>query len=358
MIKDRLLKIKLVEYFVRSFWYPQMEVNILSKHRISNTPKVITDVDVLGLFPDPTGSLKKILGDCKTLKNQSPIARSLWMKGLMEYFDSTKGLIILSKNVEKEHQLTSSVLDIQLLSDADFTLYSKATADYKISFESALTEIDNWDKLFEIEKKFPPLRKFLEFSRTQFWNEATSNYQLRTAIAILREHKGEFNPSNRLHLSAVLNHFSLVAIALSNLVNTLFNRYLAPKSKDELNADLKVLIYGGIENYDFLNTLRHRFSAHTVPEKDLTLPEWELFLELIRLSFEQPKVFMLLPLYLKEIAFQFLTDDTKHYSYSDILMSKEPQLSNFSVRISQYLTKASGLPPEFHELYAEKFAFS
>ncbi|WAC12411.1 hypothetical protein [Dyadobacter pollutisoli] len=353
MIKDRLLKIKVVEYFVDNFWYPQMEVNMLSKHRISNVPKLITDVDVLGMYPDISGSLHPILGDCKTLKGQSPISRSLWMKGLMDYIGSKKGLIVLSKDIEKEHQITSSLLDIQLLSEADFGLYSKATTNQSITIISALKDIECWDKLFEVDKRFPVLKTFLDFSKTQFWNESSSNYQLRSSLAILRENKGEFNPSNPLHLATVLNHFSIVAIALNNIIVTLFNRYLTPKSKEELNNDLKVFIYGGIENYEFLNNLRNRFSGNPVPEKELTLPEWDMFLELIRLVFEQPKVFSYVPIYLKEISFHFLADgDKSRFSLAPTLVRNEPQLSNYASRLSSYLCKAANLPPEFNEIYS------
>lgn len=358
MIKDRMLKIKVVEYYIRNYWYPQMEVEVLSKHRISSAPKFITDIDVLGLVPDSTGLFKKVLGDCKTLKNQSPIARSLWMKGLMEYCDAATGIIILTKAIEKEHQLSSSILNVQLLSEEDFDLYARTTSIQDHPFESALGRIENWDRFFEIESRFPNLKSFLEYSKINFWNQTDANQQLRSGISILRQNKGEFDPSNTLHLAGVLNHISLIAIALNNIIWVLLNKYLAPRSKEELNEDLKILIYGGKENYEFLNNLRKKFAASSVNDQELTLPEWDLFLEVIRLSFEQPRVYNVLPLYLKEIAFGFLDPKQSDLSYSKTLISLNPQVTNFAIRLSEYVVKSTGLPKEFLEIFNNVFAFS
>lgn len=358
MIKDRLLKIKVIEYYLRRYWYPQMEVNVLSKNRFSEVPKLITDVDVLGLYPEVTGNLKLILGDCKTLKGQSPITRSLWMKGLMDYFNAEKAIIILTKNIEKEHQLTSNYLNVHLLSDSDFEIYAKATSDTIIDLNSALAVDTHWDEFFEIEKKFPSLVSLCAFSRTMFWNEPQNTNRLRKAIGLLKSLKGELNPGNTYHLSLVLNHFSLIAISLNEIILQIFNRYAAPKSKEELDNDLKVIIYGGISNYDFLNEVRKRFAATAggVGDKDLALPEWELFLEFIRATFESPIAFNLIPLFLKETAFQFLSTSTP-YDYKETIASKNPYIKVYSYRLSDYLCKACQLPPEFIEIFSKSFGY-
>jgi len=358
MIKDRNLKIKLIEYFVRRFWYPHMEVNVLSQNQITHAPKLITDIDVLGLAPGITGEFQSIIGDCKTLKGQSPITRALWMKGLMDYFHSDKGIIILTKDIEKEHQLTSNVLNVQIFSETDFDIYSKATADYIIPINSALTKIDNWDLFMEIDKRFPKLKPLSDFARTDFWNEKSSNYQIRSGLFVLKSLKGEVNPANNLHLSLVLNHYSLIAIGLNEIVIRLFSRYISLRSKDDLSNDLKVIIYGGIENYEFLNELRKRFSGTTPTEKELSLPEWDAFVELVRLAFENPVNFNTLPLYLKELSFCYLTEKPESYNYAKIIIGRDKFTSNFALRLSEYLNKACGLPPEFNEVFTRAIVFN
>ncbi|SEV91163.1 hypothetical protein SAMN05428988_0372 [Chitinophaga sp. YR573] len=351
MMKDRLIKEKLLGYYIRKFWYPQLEVDILSKQRISKTKKLITDVDVLGLYTDVTGNFRLVLGDCKTLKNQSPITRTLWMRGLMAYLNSEKGIIILSKGIEKEHQLTSSILGVQLLSDDDFTTYSKGTADYITDLRSAMSEIDIWDAFIEIGNRYPPLNKFVEFSHTLFWNEQNSTYQLRSAIYLLRTLKGELNPANTLHQSLVLNHFSLVAIALNNILIQIFNQYLVPSAKSDLDEDLKVIIYGGIENYEFLNDLRKTYAGGSDKTEDLKLPNWDKFIELVRLMLDNPLSFSNVALLLKELAFLLLSKDSTKYNYSKKIISKDKFTSTFSLRLIEYLCSATGLPKEFKEIF-------
>lgn len=350
MIQDRALKIKLLSFYIRKFWYPQLEVDILSKQRLSSNRKLITDIDVLALFPDVSGRFSLMLGDCKTLKGTSPISRTLWMKGLMEYLSAQKAIVLLSKKVEKEHQLTATHLGVQLLSDSDFDVYSRHTADFSHNISSALADGENWDKFFQIKVQFPSLEPLFTFSKTNFWNEQSSHNKLRAGLFILNKSKGELNPDNNLHLAITLNHFSLIAIALNDIIADTFNRYLVSNSKEELDKDLKVIIWGGIENYDYLNGLRHKFANSQIGENDLTLPNWDEFIEFIRLGLEHPLGFNLLPLYLKEQAFAYLSDDAA-LNYAKILLDKERYLSVFALRLSEYLVRASKLPPEF----AEKF---
>lgn len=357
MIKDRFLKIKVIEYFVRRNWYPHMEVNVLSQTQISAAPKLVTDIDTLALAPEVTGKNQIILGDCKTLKGQSGITRALWMKGLMEYFGANKGLILLTKDIEKEHQLTANTFDVQLFSDDDFNFYSHATADYLTPLSSSLTNIDHWDSFMEIDKKFPRLKQLSEYARTNFWNDKISNSQVRSGLALLRGLKGELDPANKLHLSLVMHHYSLIAISLNQIISELFTRYVSLKTKDDLSNDLKIIIYGGIANYQYLNELRKKFSGNTALDKDLALPEWDIFVELVRLAFENPMNFNVVPLYLKELSFCYLAIDPTEFTYAKTITEKDRHTSNFALRLSEYLNKASGLPPEFHEAYSKAIVF-
>jgi len=350
MIKDRLFKQALLEYYTKRFWYPQLEVNILSKHRLSSTKKLITDVDVLGLYNDATGYFKFVLGDCKTLKGQSPVSRVLWMKGLMEYLNASKGIIILTKNIEKEHQLTASTLDIQLLSDKDFSVFSRNTANYVTSPQSALSVIDNWDKYLDIGKRFLGLNPFVEYSHTHFWNEQSSNYQLRSGVYILKHRRGEINPENILHQSIVLNHFSLVSLALNNILIQIFSQYLVPYGKGDLEEDLKVIIYGGIENYEFLNDLRKRFGGTAAQTEDLKLPEWNKLIELVRLLLDNPLSFADVSLFLKELSFLLLSDPTQNYGYAKGIVSKNKYVTMFSIRLIEYLCAATNLPSDLRSI--------
>ena len=151
--------------------------------------------------------------------------------------------------------------------------------------------------------------------------------------------------------SSVLNHFSLIAIPLNDIIIKIFNRYLLPKSKQELEEDLKMIIWGGIENYNYLNDLRSRFvNADNSP---LSLPKWDLFIEFVRSCLEEPLALNYLPLFFKEIAYNFI-EPNPSYKYASDLANKNPYVVSHSIRLIDYLVKATSLPPEFNEIFTEK----
>lgn len=74
-----------------------LEVNVENYRELSDTSTIITDVDVLGVAFDITGKTRKIIFDCKTLKNTSPINRAFWASGVMNFLGYDEAFIILRK---------------------------------------------------------------------------------------------------------------------------------------------------------------------------------------------------------------------------------------------------------------------
>jgi len=351
--KDRGIKLRLIRYFLSRQWYPFMEVDIYSREGVSKSRKLITDIDVIALFPSITGKLEPILGDCKTLKNQSPIARALWMRGLMACISAKQGLIVLEKNIEKDHKSVANDLDVNLLSLSDFENFASKTSNQYNELNSALSIGENWDNYFNIPSKFPKLNSAIEYSKRNFWNQPGPNTRLRHTLAVLKEFKSELNPDHELHIALLLDIVSLFAIALNEVVCSTFNQYLVPVSKDELSDELKVILWDGIENYNYWNDLRKRLFNQEEPSvSDLSLPEWNSFIQLVRNCLDEPMATSLAPLILKEVAFEFLTEDTKRSSltFSKKLVNENPQAARFAILTLEYICKVAKLPPEFYEI--------
>jgi hypothetical protein len=335
-----------------------MEVDIFFKEGVSKSRKLITDIDVIGLCPSPFGTLSTVLGDCKTLKSQSPITRALWMKGLMELLGATQGIIVLQKdNIENDHKLAANELHVALLSDKDFDTYVKSTSKNFRDVQSALILGDNWDIYFGISAKFPALKDACEYSKSGFWNEKNSHVRLRHSIAAIRTVKSELNPANPLHIALLLDLISLFAISLNEIVSSVFKQYLVPLDKDQLSEDLRVLIWGGAENYSYWSKLRNiitQLGGHA--ESELSLPEWNVFLQLIRNCLEEPFSTAFVPLILKEIAFEYLSDEILRttFTYSKELATQNLHAAKFGILIVEYLCKATKIPPEFSEIIVKR----
>jgi hypothetical protein len=352
MTKDIHLKMKLIQYFLSKNWYPQLEVNVAYKESVSKTTKVITDIDVFAMAPNNKGVFNPVIGDCKTLKNQSAINRVFWIKGLMSYFSADYGVVLLSKQIEGEHQVLASELGVSLLSENDFTAFAIATSSLDDVKKSSIIVSDNWNKYFSISNRFSGLSSLIHFCRTGFWNEKEFSTKLRYSIASLREVHNELNPDNNLCMFIFLELASMFSISLNELAIRIFNKYLLPQDKSVFDQELKMLLWGGFDNYNFFNNLRKRVSVNLNNENtDLSLPEWNMFVNLARASIEKPLSIALAAIILKELAFCFLMeqDSANKWNYLETLVKKDSYALRIAIHIIDYLSKAAQLQHEFSD---------
>jgi len=122
-----------------------MEAEVYFSEGVSMQRKVVTDLDTIALIPSSFGELSLLIGDCKTLKNQSPISRAFWLSGLMNLLKAKRGLVLLTKESERDHKQLASNINVTLLSERDFEVYaSKTCINYK-SIDSALCCGNIWD---------------------------------------------------------------------------------------------------------------------------------------------------------------------------------------------------------------------
>lgn len=90
-------------------------------------------------------------------------------------------------------------------------------------------------------------------------------------------------------------------------------------------------------------------------ESDLTLPEWEIFIQLIRQCLEEPYSTAYVPLLMREIAFEFITPKSLFsWEFSKTLANENLQAAKFALMISSYVCKAAKVPPEFYEIIQKR----
>jgi len=351
-MKDRNQKQKLLKYFLSRGWYPQLEVDVFYIESTIPKPKIITDIDVLGLAPNSTGLFQNVIGDCKTLKNQSPINRAFWIKGLMNYFSSNHGVVLLLKPIESEHKLLANELGVSLLSEEDFKTFSIATSSQEVIKNAAIAKYELWDIYFDIPNRLPNLLLLHQYCRSGFWNERDYNIRLRHSIARLRKVGNEMNPENVLCMFLFLEMSSQFSIAINALSITIFNKYLWPSNKDVFDKDLKIHLWGGFDNYNLWNDMRNRlYAAHGGEETGLALPEWNIFVNLVRACLDKPLSTALTSIILKELAFCCLEEQESltKWDYLSDLLKKDSYSAKMAVQIIDYLSKAAKMPKEFSD---------
>ncbi|MBL0386919.1 hypothetical protein JJB07_09660 [Tumebacillus sp. ITR2] len=265
----------------------------------------------------------------------------------MKMLDSQQGIILLEKKIEQDHKLAATELNISVLSGNDFEKYARCTSrDYDM-VSSATCVIESWDQYYGIHKMFPKLKSAIEFVKFGFWNKRDYRLQLRHTLSVIRDIRHEVNPDHPIHLTLVSDLISLFSVALSEVVANVFNQYLLPETKKQLSDELKVLIWGGRESYTFINSLYSRIGNGGGYENEptLSLPEWDMFIQLVRQCLESPYDICKVPMILREIAFEYIAPQP--YEWAKVLASENLQAAKFSLLIAEYVCRSSKIPPEF-----------
>jgi len=353
MIKDRALKATALQYLASKRAFPQLEVAVSPQVTTgsggSRKAPPLTDVDVLGLIPDDFEAFRSLLIDCRTLKNQSPIARAFWLRGLMDELNAKRGLCVLrGEKVEADHRIAAARLDVLLVTEEEFGLYIDATGGKANGVGAHAANVELWESFFEVRSRYPSLAEAIEFSTSYFWQPKTAAAAARRTLAVLRRLRGELDPAKAQHVAIVINMAALFLIAMAGVVMNVFTSYLQPKVMHELSDALLMILYGGKETYDSLNAMRRLVKITNEPDQseDLSLPEWDRFVQFVRETLEAPTELARAPLILRELAWAHLSG-SPDYGFAGILSTESPRAAKYALLGAEYLCRAAKLPPEF-----------
>lgn len=348
MIQDRAQKAQALRYVVSKRWFPQLEVNVLPKVATASANRPLTDIDVMGLIPDEFDGFRSLLIDCKTKKSESPIARALWQRGLMDQLSATRGICIFRKSrIEPDHRYTAAQLGVLLLTEREFEIYVKATGNQRLRVAAHVANVDLWQKFQDIPLQFPALLLAIQYSMSGHWMNRNDSEACRKALTCATRLSKELDPAKPQHVAVVADLVALFMQSLAKITVQVFASYLQPDFRRELSDALLVLLYGGRESYDRLNKLQKLVrSPEPDVNRELALPEWDLFLQLIRNCLEAPVEVSKSPLLLREMAWSYLAE-TADLQFLRTLALESPQGAKLSLLGAEYVCKAARLPPEF-----------
>lgn len=353
MMKDRDQKSMALQFSVARRWFPQLEVDIEPGKGISKTNTYVTDVDVLSSIPDEFKGFRRVAFDCKTKAKESPINRALWLSGLLTRIEADQGFCILKKtSLEPDHCLMADRLNIVLLSESDFELYSSATGgDLGESISHAAT-IDLWDRYLSISGKYQMLQPACRFLNSTFWTFDDAAEACRRCITILRKTAPELDPNKEEHVALFFNFCALFGLSLSIVICRLFKVYLHPSSSAALSDALLAMLYGGRSAYKYRSDVFRALNSHADEgtKSELVLPEWERLMQLVRQLLDAPFAVQNTPLLLREVGFSLLTPGGINQDFAKVLSKESPHAVRFSLMMSDYLSKAAQLPREFSDI--------
>ena len=348
-MQDRDQKHQSLELAVRSRWFPQLEVDVTPERAVASKAPLVTDLDVFASIPDYFNTYRTAVFDCKTKAKESPVNRCLWLSGVMQRVRAEQGFCILRKRgIEVDHRLMATKLGIVLLEEREFATYANATCPRPPVSDSKTADMAVWETFFAIPKKFPKLAPSLAYLRSTYWMVDDAAEACRKTLSMLRETHPEFDPQKSEHLALFFDFCALFARSLAVVVSRLFRAYLQPAKQVDLSEALLLMLYGGRDAYDHRNSLFRLVKSSSTQDdvSDLSLPEWDGFLQLVRQLLDAPMESHGCPLLLREVGFTFLSG-TAEFSFARTLCSESLHAAKFAMLIANYLCKAAQLPPEF-----------
>lgn len=359
-MKDSLQKERLFKHFSAQNWYTQIEVPVFFRGGLDESRKLITDVDVIALRPGRELRWELVLGDCKTLKGVSPANRAIWLRGLMDHFNATQGIILLklrqNQKIEPDHKRFASSLNINLLDENEFAQYDRATV-YPAGTSEYLDNCSDFQEIRLLPKKYPKLKHFVTYLIEGAWNEQSYFELLRSMIGEGKAISKEIDPVKQNHLSLVLEASSMFAVGLAASTGILFNQYLQPDDMTQLDSALKVNIWGGRSQYKFYEKLRHELliaKGITDAKKvnELRLPHWDDFIQLVRNILESPFLAFSVPQILRSAAI----DVMGNRPFLEGSTVQQLSLLKIAMLVTKYYCYASSFPPDTVNILVKMFA--
>jgi len=347
MIKDREQKEKALQFCLAHRWFPQLELEVAADAALSKRTAAITDLDVFASIPDQFKGYRAAIFDCKTKAKESAVNRSLWLMGVMEKMNAEQGFCILKKGgtIHTDHRLMAGKRGVILLSEDEFDLYAKIIHGGENSAVSShLGSLDSWDEFNKIQNRFPNLRAGIAYTRASYWTIEDAAEACRKTLVALRNLKPELDPVQPDHTALFMDLCALFARSLALVVCQIFKFYLHPPLLHDLSEPLLVMLYGGRETYQHRNELYRLLKGRgdETPVPDLSLPEWDKFLNLVRQMLDAPIAVQSVPLIIREVGFSLLNNDHS-FQFAKLLCAESSQAARFSVLVTDYLSKAARL---------------
>jgi hypothetical protein len=349
MMQDRALKAQILKYSIGKRWFPQLEVDVIPRAATAEARRHLTDIDVLISMPDEFDGYRTLFVDCTTRKD-SPITRALWLRGLMDQLGATRGLCVVGKDkIEPDHRYNAAQLGVVLLTEDDLAKYTAATGERVNSTRSHLADIELWERFFAVGEKYRALNQTIEFSTSGYWMIRNDSEACRKTIAEAVRIRPEVDPAKAEHVALVFDLAALFMHSLAKIVAKIFASYLQPENRDDLSEALLTFLYGGRDNYEHLNSLKKLIGASQSGAQNgrpLKLPEWDLFLQLVRHGLDSPTEFPYAALLLREIAWGYLAEK-QDLTFATTLAREKRQAAKIALLGAEYISQAGKLPPEF-----------
>lgn len=243
MEKDFDLKIRLNNIFWSLGCYTRLEVKLAEYTLQRKTPMELTDLDVLGIRILPDLSIEYLVADCTCNKDviRSPIQRVFWLKGVMDFFEASKGYLSLGTNnpISEAQRIVAYRLGVTILDENNLANLEKRVGNSHLP-QLKLSKPESWlyfeNNIGNLSKKMSQL---LNFRKYNYWiNHPHQN--LHALLSLVSKHNKLFDEKNRLQKALILDLLTLFTLSVLQM-----SAYAFRINPENPETELKSYFYGG-----------------------------------------------------------------------------------------------------------------
>lgn len=262
--QDLNFKLRMQAILWRLGYYTRIDVKLATSkplrqgQRKQSSLSELTDIDVLGIRFDADYTISYAVADCTTRRRLSPVARTFWLRGVMDHFRADRGYEVLSKELSSYEKQVAANLGITLLDESSLQALEERYHSGRPPLRIRLTDEKVYayleGNIHEVDSRLSPLLNYRQYA---FWqNQANRN--LLNAISTVRRAHNVLQPSQKFHRILLLDIVALFSVAfletcgilfrtnpdnvLEALRTHLFGGPLALQTKEMLLKDIKTLV--------------------------------------------------------------------------------------------------------------------
>lgn len=249
--QDLSFKLRMQAIMWRLGYYTRIDVKLASpvelprQSRHKQAPWAeLTDIDVLGIRFDADYTVSYAVADCTTsgrLQGRlSPVARTFWLRGVMDHFKADRGYEVLSKKLSPYEKQVAANLGITLLDESSLQALEEryhanhAPLRIRLIDDKAYAYLE--DNIHQVDSGLTPLLNYRQYT---FWqNDANRN--LLNAISAVRKTHSILQSSQKFHRILLLDIVALFSVAFLETCGILFRT-----NPDNVLEALRTHLFGG-----------------------------------------------------------------------------------------------------------------
>lgn len=347
--KDNAAKEAALKFCTSAGLVPFLEVEVLTGMEFSPTPKLLTDIDVLGTMLLEDGSYTRTIFDCKSTGGPA-FARAMWLSGLMSFVSANHGMILMGKPAERAHRLAARQLNVQLFGSNSFDSYAIASNPEFAVLHSYSGNLENWHRVADASKAQPAISSIYAALKQEVPLTREAPKSFRRLISRILEHKGELNPAKPLHMAAFTEVTMCFSLLLNMMVGDLRNLVDLTDGEKDFTSVLRYYLWGGHEGVTTLIKMYNLMGgADKDGEAEKSLVSWPQFVQLVRGLLEAPTQIRHSTLALRELSLRYLADKDAAADKRAGKLFASPRARQFSKRFGSYTASILKVSPEFSE---------